>query len=303
MICTSLCGFLPPMARDRFVLNRLRDDASSFATVHIGFLQNDNKGTRKAEFIPDEFLQHLEEERDSRGGTRSFSRHADSYKAREKYGRGDDDPFNTWWIRKAVRNFFTGWFMRSQDFKHCELAFDKEIFPSHTLRPVNGIAYGSNCLVAYGTNLIDGQVFRKPRTFMPKTEERNDGTMTTTSVDGTRTYEWINLRLPRAKVNRIVAFLDGEKGKTYDPSALERMLIFPQSLRSQEDWDYQKWHCTNLTIVALQQAGFLVGLDPNSLTADDVYDYMKDNEYESPLFPTPVEQRKKRAQRRNLRAR
>lgn len=261
------------LPRNRFVLDRMSDNNLSLSTIHVGFMRNDKKGTRNAEFIPGEFLKHMD--------------------AESRYSSQDTEAFRASWLRRTVRNVVTGLFMQTQEYKHCELAFDTSMFSHADLKPIDGLRYGKDCLVAYGTNLVHGEVFRKPRTFKPKMVQDEYGNMISSSPNGDDTYVWIHLRVPTRKARDVIWFLDGEVGKAYDPSALERMLLFPKPLPSQYQWDDQKWHCTNLTIMGLQQAGFLTGLDPNCMSADDAYAFLKDDAYESSLRITPI-QRKKR---------
>ncbi len=284
--------------RDRFVYaNSQRNQPRGgwhMATIHVGFLRNENKGTNNAHFIPPDFHEMMTYEEIPRsvpGGSEmlSFSKASEFHKARERYRvytKWGGGPFS--WVYNKVRDFITSRMMKDMDFKHCELAFDQEMLPASKLVPVNDVPYGPDCLIAYGTNLKDGEIFRKPRTFKPRSVQDKHGNVKSTSGFGDDAYEWINLRYPKRDVQKLVQLIEQEVGKPYDASALERLLVFPKELQARENWDKQGWHCTNFTVSMLQQVGFLNGMDPNCVSADDVYHYLKDNQYESVLFKTPA---------------
>lgn len=272
--------------RTRFVEKDFWGSKERFCAVHIGFLINDKKGTMQSHFIPPEYEEMMmrDIEEAAAGSPLTYSTKSPAYKARERYmmykGSG---PFS--WIYGKIRDVVAAGVLRGMDFKHCEIAFDRNMFPSSVLsRPVNGRHYGEDCLVAYGTNLKDGQVFRKPRTFVPRAEYKQSSRASTEEP-----YEWIHLMLPESVVRHAIKAADQELGKPYDPKPLERMFTSPTSLKARGEWNKQEWHCTNLTVHILQQIGFLNGLDPNSLTADDVYYYLKKNKHESDLERIPAD--------------
>jgi hypothetical protein len=186
------------------------------------------------------------------------------------------------WIGKRV--------MKSMRYRHCEIAFevDTDLFNPEQLKPFNGIPYNPNTLVAYGTNLKVQTIFRMPRTF----EQRVANSSDRLKLD--RSYEWIHLSVPKHIARTVIEFCEKEIGKGYDKTALERLLFLPKSLESNpESWGrVQKWHCTNFCVVALQQGGFLRGLDPNVLTADDVHDFLEDNPFRRISYKTPIAMRK-----------
>jgi hypothetical protein len=202
------------------------------------------------------------------------------------------------WIGKKV--------MATMKYRHCEIAFeiDLSLFTKEQLQPVDGIPYNANTLVAYGTNLKVKQIFRMPRTFEQYTSSSSsspgyhrhdhDDIIDRLKVD--RSYEWIHLNVPIYLAKKVVDFCEGELGKGYDKSALERLMVLPKGLETNSfDWKTkQKWHCTNFCVVALQQAGFLTGLDPNILTADDVYSFLEYNKYRKTSYRTPISMRKAR---------
>lgn len=264
-----------------------------YATLHVGFLKNEHKGTTKNHFIPPEYhqmMQQMEIEQsyiegetgmsyaDPAGSdSLSFSTSSEYHKARERYRSFTRaGPFSS--LYNFGRDFIAGNMMKNWTFKHCEIAFDQSMFPRASLAPVDGIPYGSDCLVAFGTNMRDGEIFRKPRTFKPRGGPDEEP------------YEWIHLRLPVDVIRRAISLSNQEVGKEYDTKPLERMLTSPMPLKPSSQWNAQKWHCTNFTVHILQQVGFLNGMDPNCLTADDVYYYLKDNMHESKLFVTPAAQ-------------
>lgn len=186
------------------------------------------------------------------------------------------------WIGKRV--------MERMRYRHCEIAFevDSDLFSPEQLKPVNGIPYNPNTLVAYGTNLKIQTIFRMPRTF----EQRVADPLDRLKLD--RSYEWIHLSVPKPIARMVIDFCEKEIGKGYDKAALERLLVLPKSLESDPaSWGHeQKWHCTNFCVVALQQGGFLRGLDPNVLTADDVYDFLEENPLRRISYRTPIAMRK-----------
>ncbi len=258
--------------RTRFVENSIHHPgAHDYETIHVGFLCNEHKGTSNTLFIPQEYHEMMHQwERQGAVHGADFDQ---LQKARERYrshtrGRG---PFS--WIYNTVRDFVAGRATRDWDYKHCEIAFDKSMFSQDELHPVNGIPYGADCLVAYGTNMKDGEVFRKPRTFKPRAQRD--------------AYKWIHLRVPSNIVHQTIRLANQEVGKEYDTRTLEKMLLSPVPLKSREAWSAQKWHCTNFTIHILQQAGFLIGMDPNCLNADNVYHFLKGNIHESEMFSIP----------------
>ncbi|MHA1682709.1 MAG: hypothetical protein ACTSUE_17350 [Promethearchaeota archaeon] len=273
----------------------------NYATIHVGFLRNENKGTTKSHFIPPEYhemMAQLEYQQGVDGETGmghddvagsaslTFATHTEHHKARERYRQFTRaGPFS--WTYNLVRDFIAGNMMKDWRFKHCEIAFDQNMFPRSALTPVNNIPYGPDCLVAFGTNMKDGEVFRKPRTFKPR-GSRYSGTATASVIKEEEPYEWIHLRIDKDIVREVITLANQELGKEYDTKTLERMLVSPSSLKSSTMWDTQKWHCTNFTVHILQQAMFLNGMDPNCLTADDVYYFLKENKHESKVFTTPA---------------
>jgi len=292
--------------RTRFVEDGKEEGSLHYATLHVGFLRNEHKGTTNNHFIPPEYHQtmaQMENERDgmsyatpSGSDSLSFCRDSEYHKARERYRqftRKGAGPFSR--IYNFGRDFIAGNMMKDWTFKHCEIAFDRSMFPRAALAPVKGIAYGPDCLVAFGTNMKDGEIFRKPRTFKPKKKSTSSEheARSARSFGGSNEeepYEWIHLRLPREVVQRAITLANQEIGKEYDTKPLEHMLTSPMALKPSSQWSVQKWHCTNFTVHILQQVGFLNGMDPNCLTADDVYYYLKDNIHESKLFITPAAQ-------------
>ena len=266
--------------RVRFVerhLGSYRDEeyCTRYATIHVGFLRNDKKGTTGNQFIPKEYHQFMQS---------MDERQMDYHKTRERYHqhtRSGAGPFS--WTYNKVRDFVAGHMMKDWNFKHCEIAFDQNMFPRAELTPVRGIPYTEDCLVAFGTNMKDGEIFRKPRTFQARMNKPSYAVR-----ESEEPYEWIHLRVPEGVVRRTIALANQEVGKEYDTKTLERMLTSPVALRPSSQWYAQKWHCTNFTAHVLQQAGFLNGLDPNCLTADDVHYYLKGNMYESTVFSTPA---------------
>jgi hypothetical protein len=267
-----------------------------YATIHVGFLRNENKGTTRNHFIPPEYHQMMAKMSHQYEGetglsyadpmgsdSLTFDEHSAYHKARERYRKFNHNgagPFS--WLYNRGRDFVAGNMMKHWTYKHCEIAFDQSMFPRAQLRPINGIPYGSDCLVAFGTNMKDGEIFRKPRTFRPR------GHRYSSPKDDEEPYEWIHLRLPGDVVRHVIALSNQEIGKEYDTKTLEHMLTSPAKLRPSSQWEAQKWHCTNFTVHILQQAGFLNGLDPNCLTADDVYYFLKENAHESKMFVTPA---------------
>jgi len=279
--------------RTRFVDKELSVPLNGYATIHVGFLRNDKKGTTNNHFIPPEYhdmIAQMEYHQGVDGETGmmrdeaagglglNFSKHTEYHKARERYRKfAHPGPFS--WAYNFVRDFVAGNMMKDWDYKHCEIAFDQSMFSRAELVPVNKIHYGPDCLVAFGTNMKDGEVFRKPRTFKPH-NRRYDGIQDP--------YDWIHLRIDKNDVRKVIELANQELGKEYDTNTLEHMLVSPSSLKPSTMWDSQKWHCTNFTVHILQQAGFLNGMDPNCLTADDVYYFLKENKHESKVFTTPA---------------
>jgi hypothetical protein len=285
--------------RTRFVDKGFSVPPKSYATIHVGFLRNENKGTTKSHFIPPEYhemMATMEFQHDASGGSGlrrdevagaaslSFGKHTEYHKARERYRQFTRaGPLS--WGYNLVRDFVAGNMMKDWNFKHCEIAFDQTMFPRDQLNPVNKIPYGPDCLVAFGTNMKDGEVFRKPRTFKPRGHHSLHGG---DNGGEEEPYEWIHLRIDRDVVRTVISLANQELGKEYDTKTLEHMLVSPSPLTPSTMWGAQKWHCTNFTIHILQQAGFLNGMDPNCLTADDVYYFLKEHKHESKVFATPA---------------
>jgi hypothetical protein len=245
-------------ARDRFAED-MHACHTDVANVHVGFLRNERVGSTV--FTP------------------TFTT------------PGNDVPtYNCFTacfvaIYQFFRNFFASWMMTDLNYRHCELAFDQSMFRRDQLRPIGGFHYTPGCYVAYATNLNDMVLKRKPRTYEPK---RDASSLKQSGIiNPDRAYEWIHLSLPRYQVEKMIKLCEGERGKPYDVRALERMPIFPKKLKHARRWHEQHWHCTNFTSFMLQQAGVLVGLDPNALTADDVYLYLKGNRFEQEWQTTP----------------
>ena len=178
------------------------------------------------------------------------------------------------------------------EYRHCELAFDQEMFNAEDLKPVLGIPYTQSCYVSYGTNLNERVLMRKPRTFEPKADKKSLQAAGILNPD--KAYEWIHLRLPHDDVKSLISFCEAERGKEYDVRALERMPLFPKKLKPVDQWEDQMWHCTNFTVCMLQQVGLMRGLDPNALTADDVYLYLKGHSKEVKTVITPAKMMKER---------
>lgn len=253
------------MSRDRFV-----EDVSAchtdLANIHVGFLRNERVGTRSNVFTPT-FVTN-------KGPKHNFCMYI------------------LVTIYQFIRNFVASWMMTSLHYRHCELAFDQHMFTKSDLRPVAGIPYSQGCYVAYATNLNDMKLTRKPRTYEPRRDARSLSQAGIINPD--RAYEWIHLSLPRTQVQKIIRMCEKELGKPYDIRALERMPILPKRLQPSSRWNRQRWHCTNFTAFMLQQVGFLNGIDPNALTADDVYTYLKGNRYEEEWQTTPSKKIKER---------
>jgi hypothetical protein len=172
-------------------------------------------------------------------------------------------------IYKGIRNFVASSMMSDMEYRHCELAFDQEMFRPEDLKPVDGKHYTQSCYVAYGTNLNEKVLMRRPRSFEPIRSAQS--LEESQIIDPDKAYKWIHLKVARWEVQKLIQFCEAERGKKYDVRALERMPVFPKKLKPSEDWEKQKWHCTNFTVCMIQQIGFLVGIDPNGVTADDVY--------------------------------
>lgn len=249
-----------------------------FATIHVGFCVNEKKGTRRNRFIPKEYHELVK--KNIRDIDIGVDENYDLYRRYYEYTNSGMWPFSC--MYNWIRDMIAGNMMKDWNYKHCEIAFDQDLFSKHVLRPVNGIPYTEECLVSYGTNMRDGKIFRKPRTFKNRSVKKKHNI---------EPYEWIHLRVSLKSVQRLIAYADQEIGKEYDAKTLEHLLLHPRAIKPVQDWEQQKWHCTNFTIHILQQAGFLRGLDPNCLTADDVYYYLKNNAKESKVFMTPVMER------------
>jgi hypothetical protein len=246
------------MSRDRFVedLNACHTD---LANIHVGFLRNERVGTHTSVFTPT-FVNN-------------------------KGHKPNCFMYIFVAIYQCIRNLVASWMMTSLHYRHCELAFDQRMFSRTDLQPVAGIPYSQGCYVAYATNLNDMKLTRKPRTYEPRRDTRSLSQAGIINPD--RAYEWIHLSLPRAQVEKAIRLCESERGKPYDVRALERMPILPKKLQHSSRWDRQYWHCTNFTAFMLQQVGLLNGMDPNALTADDVYTYLKGNRYEEDWQTTP----------------
>jgi len=176
--------------------------------------------------------------------------------------------------------------MSGLDYRHCELAFDQSMYSQEELQPVMGIPYNESCYVAYGTNLNEKVLMRKPRTFEPRRDRKSLEKSGIRNPD--KAYQWIHLRLPYKDVHTLIKYCEAERGKPYDVRALERLLVFPKKLKPEGEWDKQNWHCTNFTVCMLQQIGLMVGMDPNALTADDVYSCLKGHRNERKAVITPA---------------
>ncbi len=137
-------------------------------------------------------------------------------------------------------------FTKNMTYKHCEIAFTKDLIQNKTIP--NGY------VLAYGI-IRDGFLFGKHRTF---------------SSDQ---YEWIWLSLPKKQCLKMQKFCMAQVGKPYDGSAAKRSAFWPKKV------DIQQWYCTDFVVSALQQGGIMLGKNPRAQTTDDVYDviYQKGN--------------------------
>lgn len=266
--------------RDRYGIRQrfVNDDffpstsCSDLANVHIGFLVNELKNEGGDIFSP----------------TRRFSENEDASLGccpnKICYYLFCMNIFS--FIYTFIRNFVASCMMSDLDFRHCELAFDQDMFDKNELTPVMGIPYTQSCYVAYGTNLNEKVLMRKPRTFEPRRDKQS--LQRSGIINPDKAYKWIHLRLPYDDVKDLIKFCEAEVGKKYDLRALERMPLFPKKLKPVDQWEKQHWHCTNFTVCMLQQIGLLNGLDPNALTADDVYIYLKNHKNERRTEITPA---------------
>jgi hypothetical protein len=252
--------------RKRFATTDAFGSASNLADVHIGFLVNEQKGIGLNIFTPTRRFGDQSEDKKSSNFCFCFCCFT--------------------WIYHTIRDLVAGIMISDLDYRHCELAFDQEMFSPEDLKPVLGIPYTQSCYVSYGTNLNEKVLMRKPRTFEPRRDKKSLEKSGIRNPD--KAYQWIHLRLPYDDVRTLIDFCEAERGKKYDVRALERMPLFPKKLKPVGDWRKQKWHCTNFTVCMLQQIGLLVGLDPNAMTADDVYLYLKGHRCEKKTVITPA---------------
>ena len=146
-------------------------------------------------------------------------------------------------------NFWKRWvedplirhFAKGMKYKHCEIAFTKDL--------IGGKPIPEESVLAYGI-IRGGKLFGKHRTF---------------SSDQ---YEWMWINMAQEKCLEIQQFCAQQVGKPYDETAAKRSAFWPKQC------DGEKWYCTDFVVVALQQGGIMLGKNPRSQTTDDVYDIM-----------------------------
>ncbi len=148
---------------------------------------------------------------------------------------------NPW--KRWVEDPLIRWFAKDMVYKHCEIAFTKDL--------IEGKPIPEGYVLAHGI-IRDGALFGKYRTF---------------SSDQ---YEWKWISVPQEGAKRMQQFCKNQMGKPYDAAAAKRSAFWPKAC------DYKKWYCTDFVVVALQQGGIMMGKNPRSQTTDDVYDIMCD---------------------------
>lgn len=130
-------------------------------------------------------------------------------------------------------------FTKNMIYKHCEIAFTKDLIQGTPIPDGNVLAYGI---------IRDGTLFGKHRTFSSKQ------------------YEWKWISLPQKQCLAMQAFCMAQVGKPYDNAAAKRSAFWPKAT------DDQQWYCTDFVVSVLQQGGIMRGINPRSQTTDDVYD-------------------------------
>lgn len=133
-------------------------------------------------------------------------------------------------------------FTKDMVYKHCEIAFTKDL--------IQGNSIPTGCVLAYGI-VRDGVLFGKHRTF---------------SSDQ---YQWKWMNMPKKQCLNMQRFCEAQIGKPYDSSAAKRSAFWPKTTNAKQ------WYCTDFVVTALQQGGIMLGTNPRAQTTDDVYDIIQ----------------------------
>ena len=152
--------------------------------------------------------------------------------------RGETEAEKGFWNQYIESPLIRG-FTKNMIYKHCEIAFTKDLIQNELIPKGYVLAYGI---------IRDGFLFGKHRTF---------------SSDQ---YEWKWISLPKKQCLDMQKFCMAQVGKPYDSLAAKRSAFWPKPI------DAQKWYCTDFVVSALQQGGIMLGKNPRSQTTDDVYD-------------------------------
>ena len=148
-----------------------------------------------------------------------------------------DEPKSFW--NHYVENPLIRSFTKNMTYKHCEIAFVKDLIQNKLIPEGYVLAYGI---------IRDGFLFGKHRTF------------------SSEQYEWKWISLPKKQCLDMQTFCVAQVGKSYDSSAAKRSAFWPKKI------DSQQWYCTDFVVSALQQGGIMLGKNPRAQTTDDVYD-------------------------------
>ena len=144
--------------------------------------------------------------------------------------------------KRYVENPLIRKFTKDMVYKHCEIAFTKDL--------IQGTIIPEGCVLAYGI-VRDGVLFGKPRTF---------------SSDQ---YRWKWMNMPKKQCLDMQRFCEAQVGKPYDSTAAKRSAFWPKSTNAKQ------WYCTDFVVTALQQGGIMLGTNPRAQTTDDVYDIIQ----------------------------
>lgn len=84
-------------------------------------------------------------------------------------------------------------------------------------------------------------------------------------------YRWLHFSVPISNVIAALNFAKQQIGKPHDDYGTYKAMLFPGKP------DYKSYYCVNFVASVLQRAGFLHGVNPNTLLPDDLYRLLSDH--------------------------
>ena len=146
------------------------------------------------------------------------------------------------------------------------------------------------------TKIVPGTVFIKPRSFASSTPRLESKYYTysdpkrlqmaalgisTEAERGIDHYECLYFDIDRKRFEKVKQWMLLQIGKPYDLWGFRRMLFWPK--KADFSSDPHHWYCVNLIVCLLQRLGIVHYINPNAVTTDDLYEWLKIHPHRKPF--------------------